>query len=219
MSRETGCATGRNTATLTARRSAGAGMWAKIAVVLSCLALLACGGRAARQAGEPAYHSVAELGAVEVRQYGVRIVAETMVEGEEEAARSVGYRRLADYFTGVNRGGATIAMTAPWMQGADAPGHWRFRLFMPDDETMATLPQPSDPSVALLPVPAETLAVLRFSGAPSAEAVAAHTGELVAALEGSAWRPAGAPVAWFYELPWTLPPQRRNEVAIPVSPK
>ncbi len=37
-------------------------------------------------------------------------------------------------------------------------------------------------------------------------------------LSGSAWQPAGEPTAWFYDPPWTLPPLRRNEVAIRVTP-
>ena len=68
-------------------------------------------------------------------------------------------------------------------------------------------------------LPPETVAVLRFSGTPSPDAVAARTGELVKALAASAWQPAGAPVAWFYDPPWTIPSLRRNEVAVPVSPR
>jgi hypothetical protein len=205
-------------------------MWAKIMSMLSMMALFACSAIGARQAAEPAFTVTAQLGAVEVRQYGPRIAAETLVDGDEESTRSAGFRRLADYIFGANKSGEKIAMTAPVAQdvaGGELPlaqsrasvGSWRIRFFMPAGSTLASLPQPDDGSVALVPVPPETLAVLRFSGTASPEAVAARTANLVAALEGSAWRPAGAPVAWFYDPPWTLPPLRRNEVAIPVSPK
>jgi SOUL heme-binding protein len=87
---------------------------------------------------------------------------------------------------------------------------------MPASYTMETLPEPLDPAVRLVAAPGETTAVLRFSGSTAPEAVAAKQGDLLRALQGSAWRPDGAVVAWFYDPPWTLPPFRRNEVAVPV---
>ena len=216
-----------------APRARGRGIPPKLAALLSGIALVACSTIGVRQAEEPKFTVLAHIGAVEVRQYAPRIAAETVVQGDEEASRSTGFRRLAAYIFGANHGGekiamtapvaqdaagSQIAMTAPVMQTQDADGSWRIRFFMPASYTLATLPQPDNAAVSLVTVPAETLAVLRFSGTPSASAVAARTGELLAALEGSAWRPAGAPLAWFYDPPWTLPPLRRNEVAIPVSP-
>jgi hypothetical protein len=209
-------------------------MWPKVAALVSGLALFACSAVGVRETPEPAYTIAARLGTVEVRQYGARVAAETVVAGDAEAARSPGFRRLFDYISGANGAGAKIAMTAPvaqdsratqaamtapMAQAPDTEGGWRIRFYMPAGAALAALPQPTDPTVKLVPVPPETLAVLRFSGSASAEAVARRTGELVAALEGSAWRPAGAPVAWFYDPPWTLPPLRRNEVAVPVSPR
>ena len=76
---------------------------------------------------------------------------------------------------------------------------------------------PRDPAVVLAVVPAETYAVLRFSGLGSARAVAEKEAELDAALSGSGWTSAGDPVVWFYDPPWTLPPLRRNEVAVRVT--
>lgn len=209
-------------------------MLGKIAAFLGGVALVACSTIGVRETPEPAFTVAARIGAVEVREYGPRVAAETVVTGDEEATRSAGFRRLFGYITGANQGGrkiemtapvaqdsggTAIPMTAPVAQAKDAAGAWRIRFFMPAGATLASLPKPTDPAVVLVQVPAETLAVLRFSGIASAGAVAAHTTQLVAALEGSAWRPAGPPVAWFYDPPWTLPPLRRNEVAVPVSPR
>jgi hypothetical protein len=206
----------------------------KLAAIASGLALFACSAVGARQAEEPSYKVLAEVGWTEIRQYGPRIAAETTVDGDEEATRSAGFRRLAGYIFGDNQGGTKIAMTAPVAQDAvgtkiamtapvaqtrDASGRWRIRFYMPASYTMATLPKPNDAAVVLVQVPPETFAVVRFSGSTSAESVASHTADLVRGLETGAWRPAGAPVAWFYDPPWTLPPLRRNEVAIPVSPR
>ena len=91
------------------------------------------------------------------------------------------------------------------------------RFFMPARHTLETLPVPDDPRVTMAVVPAETVAVLRFSGVPRAEAVAQNSAALAAALKVAPWVPAGPVQAWFYDPPWTVPAQRRNEVAVPVA--
>ena len=56
-----------------------------------------------------------------------------------------------------------------------------------------------------------------FVSAPPDE-VSRRKRELVETLKPSAWRPAGEPVALFYDPPFALPFLRRNEVAVPVEP-
>ena len=65
-------------------------------------------------------------------------------------------------------------------------------------------------------MPGDALAVLRYSGSRGAERVAVEGAALLAALEGSAWRPAAEPVSLFYDPPWTLSFLRRNEAAVSV---
>ena len=169
---------------------------------------------------------------VELRRYGPRIAAETTVADNEDRARSIGFRRLASYIFGANHRDETISMTAPVGQQSDhdeiamtapvaqsrnAGDRWTIRFFMPSKWTMETLPQPDDDHVRLVTVPGETVAVLRFSGDRSADAVAQRTDQLRKTLRENAVEPAGEPVAWFYDPPWTLPFRRRNEIAIPVA--
>ncbi len=154
------------------------------------------------------------------------------MDGEEEAARQEGFRRLAGYIFGGNARRDRIAMTAPVAQArgeriamtapvaqSGGEGVWRIRFFMPARFTMETLPVPDDRRVALVAVPEETLAVLRFAGIPRAEVVADRRAALLAALEGSGWRAAGDVQAFFYDPPWTVPALRRNEVVVPVAPR
>ncbi len=183
---------------------------------------------------EPHYISTPVDGRVEMRRYGPRIAAETTVAADEDRARNIGFRRLANYIFGANHRDEAIAMTAPVAQQSDRRGDdiamtapvaqsrtpdegWTIRFFMPSKWTMDTLPTPDDDNVALTTVPGETVAVLRFSGDRGPAAVAARTEELLEVLRGKGIDPTGEPVAWFYDPPWTLPFRRRNEIAVPVK--
>ncbi len=206
-------------------------MHGRILAVVSGLALAGCsvvGIRAGTE--EPAYDVVGQLGVVEIRQYGPRIAAEVTIAGDEEAARSAGFRRVAGYIFGANQTNEKVAMTAPVAQSASesiamtapvaqekSPDGWTIRFFMPAQYTMATLPKPNDAGVKLLEVPGETMAVLRFTGLHGPAAIAAQRAQLIAALQSGHWQITGAPVVWFYDPPWTLPFLRRNEVAVPVT--
>ncbi|AFM15941.1 SOUL heme-binding protein [Mycolicibacterium chubuense NBB4] len=168
-----------------------------------------------------------EDGDVEIRRYDARVAAETTVDADEDAARNVGFRRLAGYIFGGNSGGAKIDMTAPVTQRTGgqkiamtapvAQQQSTIRFFMPAKWTLDTLPQPNDGRVRLVEVPGETVAVLKFSGDRSPAEVERRTQVLRRILSGSAHQPAGDAVAWFYDPPFTLPFRRRNEVVIPVE--
>lgn len=186
---------------------------------------------------QPPYEVVGRVGDAEIRRYAPQIAAEAVVEGPVETARNEGFRRVAGYIFGDNTAKASVAMTAPVVQGREpsggsqsiamtspvvqqlaGAGSWSIQFIMPAKYTMATLPQPNDPRVRLVEIPARTFAVVRFSGLGREDAVARHEKALDAALAGSSWRAVGEPVTWYYDPPWTLPFMRRNEVARPVEP-
>jgi hypothetical protein len=183
---------------------------------------------------EPAYKVIAHVGPVEIRQYGPRLAASTMVPGDEVAARSAGFRRLAGYIFGANtqatsismtapvvesRASAKIAMTAPVAQSQSANGAWTITFYMPQKYSLQTLPKPSRPGIEIHQVPGAIDAVYRFSGIPNIAAVDKARALLLGQLANSAWEITGDPVTWFYDPPWTLPWCRRNEVAVPVAPR
>ena len=208
-----------------------------MATLLGSLLLGACSAFGIRSGTEePRFTTVERLGSVEIRRYAPRLAAETTVPGDAYSARGEGFRRLAGYIFGGNAGrrridmtapvaqssaqaGERIAMTAPVAQApatqASGEAGWVIRFYLP--ATLTDPPVPNDARVRVAPVPEETVAVLRFSGTATADAVAERTKALTAALSGSPWHASGEPVAWFYDPPWTLPPLRRNEVAVPVS--
>ena len=178
---------------------------------------------------EPAYERLGTEAGLELRRYAARLAAETTVEGEETAARSEGFSRLARYIFGGNAGasriamtapvaqqGTRIAMTAPVAQVATGQGH-AIRFFLP--AALRDPPAPNDPRVRIVEVPGETVAVFRFAGGTDPASVAAARAQLLAALPATRWVAAGEPVAWFYDPPWTIPALRRNEIAVPVAPR
>jgi hypothetical protein len=179
---------------------------------------------------EPQFDVVESLGGVEIRQYGPRIAAQTRVRADDEPARNIGFRRLARYIFGANhrstkiamtapvaqRAGERIAMTAPVAQSSRDADLSLIQFFMPSKWTRQTLPDPDDADIEIVDVPAETFAVLRFTGDRSAAEVRRRSRALVDALGGSRYVVVGAPIAWFYDPPFTLPFRRRNEVAVEV---
>lgn len=64
----------------------------------------------------PKYDVVERIGDVELRAYGPKMVAETVVDGPAEDAGNQGFRILASYIFGKNQPSAKIAMTSPVTQ-------------------------------------------------------------------------------------------------------
>lgn len=203
------------------------------ALVTVVLGPLVAPGLARAATEQPKYTVLQEAGAVELRQYSPRLAAETVVRGDEVGARSKGFQAIAGYIFGANQGrasiamtapvaqtpakGQSIAMTAPVAQSDQGQDGWRVQFFMPARYTLETLPRPNNPEVRLVELPAQRFAVLRFSGMAGRAAVAARTQALTSAVADAGWTVTGPPVVWFYDPPWTLPPLRRNEVALPVA--
>ena len=109
---------------------------------------------------QPSYRVATKFDDFEIREYAPYVVAETEVSGTRESAGNAGFRILAAYIFGKNRGerkiamtapvaqaeGRKIAMTAPVAQAQGAPGSFVVRFGMPARFTLATLPEPLDPA-------------------------------------------------------------------------
>ena len=158
-------------------------------------------------------------------------MAEVTVTGGQKEAGGKGFRLLAGYIFGGNKGQQKIAMTAPvGMQPAgekiamtapvtqmQSAGEWIVRFTMPSSYALETLPTPNDAKVHLRQTPAARFAVMRFSGLAWPDDVASKAKVLTAWMEKRGLRATGPATLAQYNPPWTLWFLRRNEVMIPVE--
>lgn len=190
-----------------------------------CLLLLASTTHAIE---EPSYQVLQSDGACELRQYEPVLLAQVEVDGDAGDARSAGFRLLAGYIFGANQGqrkiamtapvtqtevpaGEKIAMTAPVTQSAAGPSRWHVAFTMPRAYTLETLPRPNDARVQFVTVPGEKRAVIRFDGFSTEANLGRHRALLQAWVQRQGLKPVGEYVAAFYNDPFTLPWNRRNE--------
>jgi hypothetical protein len=186
---------------------------------------------------------------IEIRTYAPRLAAEVDYVNRGDSRGDDAFMLLFNYISGANAGAPSdskiamtvpvemrepqrIAMTAPVemrrpqriamttpVQTARTENSGRLRFFLPTNLTAETAPKPDNDRVKIVTVPEETVAVLRFSGLGMGPDIAERQDELSAALKRSKWQEAGAPFAYYYDGPFTLPFLRRNEAVVPVSRK
>jgi hypothetical protein len=156
------------------------------------------------------------VGPAELRSYGTHLVAEVTVAGDRNGALGQGFRLLAGYIFGGNAAGQEVAMTSPVAQ-APADQGWTVRFSMPSAWTLDSLPAPRDDAIRLVEVPAERQIVLTFSGRTPDSVLAARSDELRALAEGAGLTITAGPFFYYYDDPFTLPWNRRNEVAFAVQ--
>ena len=175
---------------------------------------------------EPKYTVVRQYDGFEVREYAPYLVAEVVVPGPAEDAGNQGFRILAGYIFGRNRGERKIPMTAPVAQApapvemnmaaplTQSPSGERFivQFTMPREYTLETLPEPLDPEIKVKELPGGRYAVTRFSGAWSSGNYTDHLQQLERAVDAAGLRTTGSPIYSRYNapfVPWFL---RRNEI-------
>jgi hypothetical protein len=186
---------------------------------------------------QPKYTVLSSSANREVRRCEARIVAETIAAGTREKALNAAFSILAGYIFGGNVPTARIAMTAPVTQSREAEriamtapvlqqkakvgeaGGWVVQFTMPARYRIDDLPRPTDERVRIREVPASTMAVIRFSGFARTKALETKEKELREFMAGEELDAVGEAIYAFYNPPFTLPPLRRNEVLIAVTPR
>ena len=200
--------------------------WIVLALLASGVAGSMAGGAMAESykgTETPAYVVEDREGAVEVRAYPPHLAAEVTVEGSRDAAVGTGFRVLASYIFGGNEAKAKVAMTTPVAQSqkiamttpvaqSGAGSTWVVQFSMPSEFALDTLPRPKDPRIRIVTNPAKRMVVLEFSGIPTTSALEARSAELREWVEQRGLAVEEPPQFLFYDSPFTLPWNRRNEV-------
>lgn len=193
---------------------------------------------------EPKYEVIVSDAQFEVRHYAPVLIAETIVEGDMDAASSKGFRLIADFIFGNNQQAdsdkkAKIAMTAPVTvepqsskiamtapvtvepQAAESnmktAKTWRINFVMPSQYTLANIPKPKNNAVSLREVPSKYFIVHKYSGFNTVSRVQTKTDETVEWAIKRSYKMIGTPQLSRYDPPWTLPMFRRNEIMLEIA--
>jgi hypothetical protein len=193
---------------------------------------------------EPKYEVIVSDVQFEVRHYAPVLIAETIVEGDMDAASSKGFRLIADFIFGNNLSSDTdkkakiamtapvtvepqsskIAMTAPVTvepQAAESnmktAKTWRINFVMPSQYTLANIPKPKNNAVSLREVPSKYFIVHKYSGFNTVSRVQTKTDETVEWAIKRSYKMIGTPQLSRYDPPWTLPMFRRNEIMLEIA--
>jgi hypothetical protein len=193
---------------------------------------------------EPHYDVIVSQAPFELRHYAPSLIAQTIVEGDMDAASNKGFRLIADFIFGNNLAAgseqaAKIAMTAPVTvepqsskiamtapvtvepQSNDTSvagaKQWRIHFVMPSQYNLATIPKPKNSAVTLHELPSKYFVVHRYSGFNTVARVQEKTDETLAWAKQQSLKVMGTPQLSRYDPPWTLPMFRRNEIMLEVA--
>lgn len=178
----------------------------------------------------PIYTIEQSVDGAELRAYEPHMLAVVTVSGNRDSALNRGFQVLANYIFGGNSSASKVAMTAPVSQSQSetiamtAPatqtgegGLWTVTFMMPAQYTEDTLPVPNSEAIRFVRTETERKLVLMFSGRATDSLLAQKTEELRAIAARAGIAISGPPVFAFYDDPFTLPWNRRNEVAFLVD--
>lgn len=176
----------------------------------------------------PAYTVTKTLGDnIEIRNYSPLLTAEVRVDGEREKAVNEGFKILAGYIFGDNEtkqkvamtspvvqkpASEKVAMTSPVVQTADKDDSWIVAFVMPEKFTKKTLPDAKNDRIRFVQTPARIKAVMQFSGFATTSKIKKMQDTLRATLKKENITPRGEAGIAYYDDPFTLPWNRRNEV-------
>jgi len=178
---------------------------------------------------EPRYSIISKLEKIELRQYQDYLVAETTVVGNRDEAGSTGFKILAGYIFGGNKGNDNISMTAPviqlqidptqiksttLVQSADTSEkqNWIVQFMMPSKYQLETLPKPKDSRILFKHIQPRKIAAITYSGRWTESNYHEHLDILIKEMQKAKLTAKGLPLWARYNSPFTPWFLRKNEI-------
>lgn len=159
------------------------------------------------------YTVIRKTESLEIRHYDEFTLARTTVRGTYDEASNVAFKRLADFIFGKNSERITTKMTTPVFLDKTQDG-WTMSFYLDDDSKWV---RPNDPTIIIEAHPAKDVAVYRYSGNQTVEAMEAAKAELLSLVEKENLT-AISEVWWAqYDQPVSLPMTKRNEALVKVG--
>ncbi len=203
----------------------------KFLALLNTLFLTGCSLFGIQSAQEASYEVQLANQPIEIRLYKPVLAAQTVVAGEYKIAADKAFMRLFRYITGNNKKQQKVAMTAPVFQEQQSEEitmttpviqektgqNWLMSFVLPAQYSLSTAPSPLDPEVILKELPAKKVAVIRYSGSLSEQAIEKNALELKNWLLENGYKSISSVRSAAYDPPWTVPFLRRNEVHIDIE--
>jgi SOUL heme-binding protein len=113
---------------------------------------------------------------------------------------------------------ATTGKDASATEGGEAKEQrWRVTFTMPSEFTLETLPTPNDKRIRLLTEPGQKVATIRFSGFSTQANMNENRAKLELFVKERNLKTKGVYTVAFYDDPFTLPWNRRNEWWVPIE--
>ena len=180
----------------------------------------------------PPYTVSESHGAIELRNYQPQLIAEVTVDGTRDEAVRKGFRILANYIFGDNVSKQKVTMTAPVAQKpakkeeiamttpvfqAPQGNSWVIQFGMPKIYTLSTLPKAKDDRIHFHVIDPKYVAAIRFSGRWNDAVFEENKEKIEQFIATRKLKPLSQPAFAYYDDPFTLPWNRRNEILIEIK--
>jgi len=201
----------------------------KIVTFLLPLFITSCSLFGIQNEEGPKYKVLIKDGEFEIRKYEPYIVAKTILKGNFDDSSGDGFRILAGYIFGKNKGDKKIAMTSPVKMNQESTkiamtspvkmnqsgDSFTMAFSMPSQYTLANLPEPLDNRITFQKLESRLVASHKFSWLSSKKKNDQKAKELREWLkEHNQYKAMDNYSYAGYNPPWTIPFLRRNEVHI-----
>ncbi len=176
----------------------------------------------------PPYIVNQSIDKIQLRQYKPQILAEVSVSGNRDEAVRKGFRILANYIFGDNTVNQNVSMTTPVVQKSVSKkiamttpvnqiakaDKWLIQFGMPKKYKFDTLPKPNDKRIRFIMSEPKNVVSITFSGRWSDELFKEKEIKLEQFIQSRKLTQISEPSYAYYDDPFTLPWNRRNEIII-----